>query len=170
MLFQLIARRFETRSPGVIANQPFSAWKQVFPDKSMPVAAIDRLVHHATILELNVDRYRRRAAAGRQPCLRFGAIFGFDRAGGSEQRRHLPRISASIGENCAKLCEIRKEVRWYITCKIRGAGASWTRQTVSRWPMPPMWQTSCVNAPPMRRHRCAMCQSLRPGWDWPGSG
>lgn len=67
VLFELIARRYETRSLAVIANQPFSAWEQVFPDKSMTVAAIDRLVHHATILELNVDSYRRRAAAGRKP-------------------------------------------------------------------------------------------------------
>jgi DNA replication protein DnaC len=67
VLFELIARRYETRSLAVIANQPFSAWEQVFPDKAMTVAAIDRLVHHATILELNVDSYRRRAAAERQP-------------------------------------------------------------------------------------------------------
>jgi len=32
----------------------------------MTVAAIDRLVHHATILELNVESYRRRAAVSRQ--------------------------------------------------------------------------------------------------------
>ena len=36
------------------------------PDKAMAVAAIDRLVHHATILEMNVDSYRRRAAASRR--------------------------------------------------------------------------------------------------------
>jgi len=43
-----------------------SAWEQVFPDRAMTVAAIDRLVHHATILELNVESYRRRAAVNRQ--------------------------------------------------------------------------------------------------------
>jgi DNA replication protein DnaC len=67
VLFELIARRYETRSLAIAANQPFSTWEQVFPDKAMTVAAIDRLVHHATILELNVDSYRRRAAANRQP-------------------------------------------------------------------------------------------------------
>lgn len=67
VLFELIARRYETRSLAIAANQPFSAWEQVFPDKAMTVAAIDRLVHHATILELNVDSYRRRAAARRHP-------------------------------------------------------------------------------------------------------
>lgn len=61
-LFELIAERYERRSLLITANQPFSAWDQVFPDPAMTVAAIDRLVHHATIFELNVESYRRRAA------------------------------------------------------------------------------------------------------------
>ncbi len=65
VLFELIARRFETRSLAIAANQPFSAWDTVFPDQAVTVAAIDRLVHHATILEMNADSYRRRAAADR---------------------------------------------------------------------------------------------------------
>ena len=65
VLFELIARRYETRSLAIAANQPFSAWDRIFPDKALTVAAIDRLVHHATILEMNVDSYRRRTAAGR---------------------------------------------------------------------------------------------------------
>jgi hypothetical protein len=40
-------------------------WNDVFPDPAMTVAAVDRLVHHATILELNVESYRRRAALTR---------------------------------------------------------------------------------------------------------
>lgn len=66
VLFELIARRYETRSLAIAANQPFSAWDKVFPDQAVTVAAIDRLVHHATILEMNGDSYRRRAAAQRQ--------------------------------------------------------------------------------------------------------
>jgi IstB-like ATP binding protein len=46
----------------VTCNQPFSAWEQIFPDPAMTVAAIDRLVHHATILEFNTESYRRRTA------------------------------------------------------------------------------------------------------------
>jgi len=46
----------------ITANQPFSGWGAIFPDKAMTVAAIDRLVHHATIFEMNVESYRRRAA------------------------------------------------------------------------------------------------------------
>ena len=65
VLFELIARRYETRSLAIAANQPFSAWNNVFPDQAVTVAAIDRLVHHATILEMNGDSYRRRAAADR---------------------------------------------------------------------------------------------------------
>ena len=66
VLFELIARRYEARSLAIAANQPFSAWDRVFPDQAVTVAAIDRLVHHATILEMNTDSYRRRAAVNRR--------------------------------------------------------------------------------------------------------
>lgn len=66
VLFELIARRYETRSLAIAANQPFSAWDKVFPDQAVTVTVIDRLVHHATILEMNGDSYRRRAAAQRR--------------------------------------------------------------------------------------------------------
>ncbi len=62
VLFELIAERYERRSMITTCNQPFSEWNQIFPDAAMTVAAIDRLVHHATILELNTESYRRRAA------------------------------------------------------------------------------------------------------------
>ncbi|RQY08785.1 transposase [Burkholderia stagnalis] len=63
VLFELIAERYERRSLLITANQPFSGWNDVFPDPSMTVAAIDRLVHHSTIFELNVESYRRRNAS-----------------------------------------------------------------------------------------------------------
>ena len=63
VLFELIAERYERKSIALTANAPFSAWDEVFPDKAMTIAAVDRLVHHATILEMNVESYRRRAAA-----------------------------------------------------------------------------------------------------------
>jgi DNA replication protein DnaC len=66
VIFELIARRYENRSLAIAANVPFSAWDRIFPNEAMTVAAIDRLVHHATILEMNVDSYRRRTAAGRR--------------------------------------------------------------------------------------------------------
>jgi DNA replication protein DnaC len=65
-LFELIAARYERRSLLVTSNHPFGSWENVFPDKAMTLAAIDRLVHHAVILEMNVESYRRRSAAARQ--------------------------------------------------------------------------------------------------------
>ena len=67
VLFELIAARYEHRSLLITANQPFGDWGKVFPDPAMTVAAIDRLVHHATIFEMNVESYRRRAAIARKP-------------------------------------------------------------------------------------------------------
>lgn len=64
VLFELIAERYERRSLLITANQPFSGWNNVFPDPGMTVAAIDRLVHHSTIFELNnVESYRSKKAA-----------------------------------------------------------------------------------------------------------
>ena len=65
VLFELINARYEHRSIMITANQPFGGWDGIFPDKAMTVAAIDRLVHHAVIFELNVESYRRRAALER---------------------------------------------------------------------------------------------------------
>ena len=56
----------ERRSLLITANQPFGDWGKVFPDPAMTVAAIDRLVHHATIFEMNVESYRRRTAIARK--------------------------------------------------------------------------------------------------------
>jgi DNA replication protein DnaC len=66
VLFELIAARYERRSMLITANQPFGEWGKVFPDQAMTLAAIDRLVHHATILEMNVESYRRKTAIERK--------------------------------------------------------------------------------------------------------
>jgi DNA replication protein DnaC len=66
VLFELIGSRYERLSLLITANQPFGEWGKVFPDQAMTVAAIDRLVHHATIFEMNVDSYRRRVAINRK--------------------------------------------------------------------------------------------------------
>jgi DNA replication protein DnaC len=67
VLFELIAARYERRSMIVTANHPFGEWTSVFPDAAMTLAAVDRLVHHSTIFEMNVESYRRRVAAARAP-------------------------------------------------------------------------------------------------------
>lgn len=66
VLFELIGSRYERRALLITANQPFGEWGKVFADHATTLAAIDRLVHHATILEMNVESYRRRAAIERK--------------------------------------------------------------------------------------------------------
>jgi DNA replication protein DnaC len=66
VLFELIGARYERRSLLVTANQPFGEWGKIFPDQAMTLAVVDRLVHHATIFEMNVDSYRRRTAVERK--------------------------------------------------------------------------------------------------------
>ena len=74
VLFELIAERYERRSILVTANQAFSGWDNVFPDPGMTLAAIDRLVHHSTIFELNdVESYRAKVAARQQKIQRESA-------------------------------------------------------------------------------------------------
>lgn len=66
VLFELIAHRYETGSIIVTSNHPFSQWDQIFDDNMMTVAAIDRLVHHATILEFKAESYRKKESMKRR--------------------------------------------------------------------------------------------------------
>src|SRR5271168_2875335 len=66
VLFELIGARYERRSLLVTANQPFGEWGKIFPDPAMTLAVVDRLVHHATIFEMNIESYRRRTALERK--------------------------------------------------------------------------------------------------------
>ncbi len=58
VLFSLLAERYERGSVMVSSNLAFSGWESIFKDAMMTAAAIDRLVHHCVILELNVPSYR----------------------------------------------------------------------------------------------------------------
>lgn len=58
VLFTLLAERYERGSVLLTSNLPFSKWEQIFKDPMTTAAAIDRLVHHSIILELNVQSYR----------------------------------------------------------------------------------------------------------------
>lgn len=62
VLFVLLAERYEQRSVVVTSNLAFSQWHQIFKDEMTTAAAIDRLVHHSTILELNASSYRTQQA------------------------------------------------------------------------------------------------------------
>lgn len=66
VLFELIADRYERGSLIITANQPFSEWNSIFPDNMMAVAAIDRLVHHATIINIKEQSYRKAQAQNKQ--------------------------------------------------------------------------------------------------------
>jgi len=58
VLFTLLAERYERGSVMITSNLPFSKWETIFKDPMTTAAAIDRLVHHSVILELNVPSYR----------------------------------------------------------------------------------------------------------------
>lgn len=66
VLFTLLSERYEMRSLLITSNLPFSQWDTIFKDQMTTNAAIDRLVHHASILELNVPSYRAECAKNRQ--------------------------------------------------------------------------------------------------------
>ena len=65
VLFELIAHRYERKSLLITANQPFSQWDTIFSDSMMTVAAVDRLVHHALIVDIQADSYRKQAAVAK---------------------------------------------------------------------------------------------------------
>jgi DNA replication protein DnaC len=58
VLFTLLADRYERGSVMITSNLPFSKWEVIFKDPMTTAAAIDRLVHHSIILELNISSYR----------------------------------------------------------------------------------------------------------------
>jgi DNA replication protein DnaC len=62
VLFELIAHRYEIKSLLITANHTFSEWDTIFADATMTVAAIDRLVHHATIIEIRQESFRQKTA------------------------------------------------------------------------------------------------------------
>ncbi len=66
VLFELIAHRYETGSMIITSNHPFSQWDKIFEDNMMTVAAIDRVVHHAQILEIDAESYRKKQSLKRR--------------------------------------------------------------------------------------------------------
>jgi DNA replication protein DnaC len=67
VLFTLLAERYERGSVLLSSNLPFSGWESIFKDPMTTAAAIDRLVHHSVIVELNIPSYRaEQARKGKQ--------------------------------------------------------------------------------------------------------
>jgi DNA replication protein DnaC len=62
VLFTFLAERYEKKSVVITSNLVFSQWDQIFKDPMTTMAAIDRLVHHATILEFTGDSQRAQTA------------------------------------------------------------------------------------------------------------
>ena len=58
VLFTLLAERYERGSVIITSNLPFSKWNNIFKDPMMTAAAVDRIIHHSVILELNIPSYR----------------------------------------------------------------------------------------------------------------
>ncbi len=66
VLFTLLAHRYEHRSILLTSNLVFSEWEKIFKDPMTTAAAIDRLIHHSVILELNLPSYRMEEAKNRK--------------------------------------------------------------------------------------------------------
>jgi DNA replication protein DnaC len=60
VLFELIADRYETGSIIITSNLAFSEWDKIFPDSMMAVAAIDRIIHHSTVINISGESYRKK--------------------------------------------------------------------------------------------------------------
>jgi DNA replication protein DnaC len=74
ILFTLLAERYERRSVVITTNLVFSEWNRIFKDPMTTMAAIDRVVHHAVILDLmGLDSFRAREAMEQQTKRRNGA-------------------------------------------------------------------------------------------------
>lgn len=62
LLFQVVSRRYEQKTLVVTTNLPFKQWDTVFPNAACAVALIDRLTHHAEIITIEGESYRKREA------------------------------------------------------------------------------------------------------------
>lgn len=62
LLFQVVSRRYEQKSLVITTNLPFKQWDTVFPNAACAVALIDRLTHHAEIITIEGESYRKREA------------------------------------------------------------------------------------------------------------
>ncbi|MCA9707703.1 MAG: IS21-like element helper ATPase IstB [Myxococcales bacterium] len=65
LLFQVVSRRYENKSLVLTTNLAFSDWPSIFPNAACTTALIDRIVHHADVIAIEGDSYRRREAASK---------------------------------------------------------------------------------------------------------
>ena len=65
LLFEVVRRRYEHKSIVLTTNLDFSQWQTVFPSAASAVALIDRLIHHASVISIQGESYRKREALAR---------------------------------------------------------------------------------------------------------
>ena len=58
LLFEVITRRYQSRSVIITTNKPFGEWNQVFPNATCIATLLDRLTHHADVTKIEGDSYR----------------------------------------------------------------------------------------------------------------
>lgn len=66
LLFEIVSRRYTHKSVIITTNKPFAEWNEVFPNASCVVTLVDRLVHHAEIVQIDADSYRLKEAKARE--------------------------------------------------------------------------------------------------------
>src|SRR5271166_1499738 len=65
LMFELVSRRYQSKSTLVTTNRPFAEWREVFPNAACVVSLVDRLVHNAEIIAIEGDSYRLKEAHDR---------------------------------------------------------------------------------------------------------
>jgi len=65
LLFEIVNRRYETKSTIVTTNRPFTEWSEVFPNAACVISIVDRLIHHSEIIVLEGQSYRIKEAKER---------------------------------------------------------------------------------------------------------
>lgn len=86
-LFQVISRRYEHGSIILTTNRGIASWGEIFDDSTVAAAILDRLLHHATVLQIDGDSYRMRGHRARLATLRAGLSHSDE--GGEFSRSHL---------------------------------------------------------------------------------
>jgi DNA replication protein DnaC len=65
LLFELVSRRYESKSTLVTTNKPFATWPEMFPNAACVVSMVDRLLHHAEVIAIEGESYRLKQAKER---------------------------------------------------------------------------------------------------------
>jgi DNA replication protein DnaC len=65
LMFELVSRRYQSKSTLVTTNRPFAEWREVFPNAACVVSLVDRLVHNAEIIAIEGESYRLKEAHDR---------------------------------------------------------------------------------------------------------